>query len=134
MVGRSRELTSMVSRVLVVDDEPELLSEVVAYLKRRGEDVISAPCYADAKRLLDDASQDVGILITDARMPDGNGVDLIQAVIDSPGRRKRCILMTGHLEASGSELTAAGVRILYKPFSLTSLHQEVRLARETQAG
>ncbi len=119
----------MAPRLLVVDDEPELLSEIVSYLRRRGEVVVSAASYSDAKRILNDESQKVDVLITDARMPDGSGVDLIRDQIDRPGPRRSCILMTGHLEANSQELIAAGVRLLHKPFSLSSLHQEVRIAK-----
>lgn len=114
--------------LLVVEDEPILLAEVVDYLTRRGEKVIGASSYAEAARILADRSHKIEALITDARMPDGNGIDLIRTVLD---RCKDCfcILMTGHVREGGEDvddLRNAGVKIVHKPFPPSVLHRELR--------
>jgi two-component system response regulator PilR (NtrC family) len=121
----------MNSRLLVVDDEPELLAEIVSYLRRRGETVTQASCFADARTILQ--SEPVDIVITDVRMPDGSGVDLARDLMDEGGSHRRCILMTGHVDPTEGvrELNRAGIRILYKPFALSELHREVVRAKES---
>jgi CheY-like chemotaxis protein len=125
--------TTPLLRLLVVDDEPEILAEVSGYLRRRGEDVVTGSSYGQAMRVLDDNTQ-IDILISDARMPDGNGVDLVRSAIQRPNGPRACILITGHLEESDLEadLQRAGVKIIFKPFSLSVLYREVRAASEAK--
>ncbi len=120
----------MNSRLLVVDDESELLAEIVSYLRRRGETVTQASSCAGARTILE--TEPVDIVITDARMPDGSGVDLVRERVKDRGPNAGCILMTGHVDPTEGlqELSRAGIRILYKPFALSELHREVVLAKE----
>jgi DNA-binding response OmpR family regulator len=116
--------------LLVVEDEPILLAEVVDYLRRRGEKVIGASSYGEAARILADGSHKIDALITDARMPDGNGIDLIRSVLERcKGSACFCILMTGHVREGGEDvddLRNAGVKIVHKPFPPSVLHRELR--------
>jgi two-component system response regulator PilR (NtrC family) len=115
-------------RLLVVEDEPEILLEVSGYLRRRGELVQTAPGYSEAMRVLDDPETPIDFLLTDARMPDGSGLDLIRHVLAKHAGRVPCLLMTGHIEQAdlSSDFEAAGVRIILKPFSLSAMYREVR--------
>jgi len=115
-------------RVLVVEDEAELLDEVASYLRRRGETVETATSCKEARRILEDDSKPVDVLISDARMPDGNGIDLIRAHTERVGGRCICILMTGHLEQSQISAELCGVKIFYKPFAVATLYREMRSA------
>ena len=125
--------TNPLLRLLVVDDEPEILAEVSGYLRRRGEDVVTGSSYGQAMRVLDDDAV-IDVLISDARMPDGNGVDLVRSAIQRPNGPRACILITGHLEESdlAADLQRAGVKIIFKPFSLAVLYREVRSASEAK--
>jgi DNA-binding response OmpR family regulator len=111
-------------RILVADDEPEILSEISGYLRRRGETVIDVPSFGDAVRAFNDTPGSIALVITDVRMPDGNGVDLARWVIDRSQGKCPCLLMTGHLDQAGlgADLEAAGVRILDKPFGMSALY------------
>jgi len=122
------------ARLLIVEDEPEILMEVAGYLRRRGEQVQTAPGFGPAMRFLNDG-QPIDMLISDARMPDGSGIDLIRTVLQRSGGRTPCLLMTGHLEQVdiAPELEAAGVRIVLKPFSLAAMHREVRALLDSAA-
>lgn len=113
-------------RLLVVDDEPEILAEVAGYLRRRGETVVTASSYGQGMQALSDDAVPVDILITDGRMPDGSGIDLLRAAIERPGGPRAFILMTGHFEESDltAELQAARVKVVFKPFSLAALYRE----------
>ena len=124
-------MTAKPSRnVLVVDDEPEILSEVVAYLRRRGETVVAAACFTEAMQIVSDDSATIDILITDGRMPDGSGIDLLQAALGRACRPQSLIMMTGHFEESDltPDLQEAGVIIVNKPFSLGALYRQLGAA------
>lgn len=115
-------------RVLVVEDEVDLLDEVASYLRRRGETVLTAACYNDGLRILEEDATPIDVVISDARLPDGNGVDLIRTHIDRAGDRCTCILMTGHLEQSQVSADLQGVTVFRKPFAVSLLYREIKAA------
>jgi DNA-binding response OmpR family regulator len=123
------------ARLLVVEDEPEILMEVSGYLKRRGEDVQTASGYGQAMQVLAGNAEPIDMLISDARMPDGSGLDLIRFVLARSDGRTPCLLMTGHIEQAdlAPDLEQAGVRIILKPFSLAAMYREVRGALDNAA-
>jgi DNA-binding response OmpR family regulator len=47
-------MTQPAKSILVVDDEPDLLSEVVDYLHRRGRVVLTTGSFSEAVRVFDD--------------------------------------------------------------------------------
>lgn len=114
-------------RFLVVDDEPEILAELAGYLRRRGEIVVTASSAEQGMRALHDESVPIDILITDGRMPDGSGIDLLRAAIQRRGAARVFILMTGHFDENDltADLQDAGVVVIYKPFSLAALYRAV---------
>ncbi len=60
---------------------------MAAYLRRRGEIVVTASSFTQAMQVLDDATVRIDILITDGRMPDGSGIDLLKAAVGRPAGR-----------------------------------------------
>ena len=115
-------------RVLVVEDEADLLDEVASYLRRRGETVLVAGSHDDGLRIIRDDATPIDVLVTDARLPDGNGIDLIRPYIERGGDRRACILMTGHLDRSQVSPDLQGVRVFDKPFALSQLYREIKAA------
>ena len=62
-------------RVLIVDDEPDLLELVCLTLGRMHVETQTAGDIASARRLLQ--AQSFDLCLTDMRLPDGNGLDLV---------------------------------------------------------
>jgi DNA-binding response OmpR family regulator len=116
--------------ILVVDDEPEILSEVAGHLRRRGEAVIAASSVTEGLAILGDETVPIDVILTDGRMPDGSGIDLLKAAAARRGGPHVLIMMTGHFEESdlSADLQEAGVIIVYKPFSLGALYREMGAA------
>jgi DNA-binding response OmpR family regulator len=114
-------------RILVVDDEPDLLAEIVAYLSRRHQAVVGAASVAEAHRLFTAHRGTLCLVLSDVRMPDGDGVELVRSVLRESGGTCRCLLVTGHFEHAelDAELRQAGVEIIYKPFSFSQLYARV---------
>jgi DNA-binding NtrC family response regulator len=67
-----------VARLLVVDDEPAARSTLALLLRKRGHQVLEAEgAAAAAKHLAEDVFD---LVVTDLRMPDGDGLDVLRAV------------------------------------------------------
>ena len=63
--------------ILLVDDEPSARGTMALLLKRRGHRVIEAADVAAATKALADSAFEV--VVTDLRMPDGDGLDVLRA-------------------------------------------------------
>ena len=121
-------MTTKPSRnLLVVDDDRKSFPRSSAYLRRRGETVVAASSFTEAMQVLSDDTVPIDILITDGRMPDGSGIDLLQAALGRPCRPQSLIMMTGHFEESDltPELQEANVVVVNKPFSLGALYRQL---------
>src|SRR5499433_953853 len=63
--------------ILLVDDEPSARGTMALLLRKRGHRVIEAPDVAAATKALADSAFEV--VVTDLRMPDGDGLDVLRA-------------------------------------------------------
>ena len=125
------------SRIVCVDDEPQVLSGLSLHLRRRYE-VESATSGAAALELLARQPQ-AAVLISDMRMPGMNGAELLaKASITHPHTTR--ILLTGHAEvdAAISAVNHGHVfRFLVKPCPppelLAAVEAGVELHRQTVA-
>ena len=64
--------------ILVVDDEPAARSTLALLLRKRGHRVAEATGVTEAVKALTDDIFD--LIVTDLRMPDGDGLDVLRAV------------------------------------------------------
>ncbi|MGH8310007.1 MAG: response regulator, partial [Steroidobacteraceae bacterium] len=67
--------------VLIVDDEPDLLELVSLTLARMSLETRTAPDVGTAQKLL--KSQHFDLCLTDMRLPDGDGLDLVTWIQDN---------------------------------------------------
>ena len=79
-------------RVLVVDDEADLRELLELTLLKMGLDVDSAATLAQARALLAGAEREYQLVLTDMRLPDGLGLELVREV--SASFRNTCLLYT----------------------------------------
>ena len=63
-------------RVLIIDDEPDIRELLILTLSRMGLDVTAAEDLSQARRALDQHS--FSFCLTDMRLPDGNGISLVE--------------------------------------------------------
>ncbi|WP_301003396.1 response regulator [Pseudoalteromonas sp.] len=68
----------MACRVLLVDDEPNVLKSLKRVLVRTGYHVVTASSGVEALEIL--KSNQIELIITDFRMPQMNGADLLRQV------------------------------------------------------
>jgi two-component system response regulator PilR (NtrC family) len=119
--------------ILVVDDELDLLNEIAGYLRRRGHNVLVAATFGEGVRVYVGHADSIALVLTDGRMPDGNGIDLVRLVAERSRGACCCMLMTGHLEVGvlDTDLKAVGVRVLQKPFGFADLYAAILEALPT---
>ncbi|HRD86317.1 MAG TPA: response regulator, partial [Rubrivivax sp.] len=114
-------------RLLVVDDEPDLRTLYELTLVREGYDVESAGSVEEAWQLL--AQQQYSGIITDMRLPDGTGLDLLRRM-ESAGRLEKGIVITayGSAENAVEALKAGAYDYLTKPVDLRQFRAVVASA------
>ena len=115
------------ARVLIVDDEPDLVELVALTLQRMGLSSQSAGTLRDAQRLVLTAPFD--LVLCDMRLPDGDGLDFLQWL---PGKRPGlpCAVITAHgnVETAVRALKLGAFDFLSKPLDLAALRRLITSA------
>ena len=124
---------SVAYRLLVVDDEPDLRTLYELTLLREGYDVESAETVAEAWAALE--SSRFNLVITDMRLPDGSGLDLLRR-LDECGRGEKGIVITayGSAENAVEALKAGAYDYLTKPVDLRQFRAAVASALGRTSG
>ena len=113
--------------VLVVDDEPDLCEVVAFDLNNAGFQVITATGGHAALNLLEQTPVDA--IVSDLRMPDGDGVELLDAVKAKSISRPPVLLMTAYSDLSWEDAYSKGAEVvLPKPIAPDTLIAAVRRA------
>ncbi len=124
---RSLARGARVPRVLVVDDEANLRELMELTLVGMGLDVDVAADLGEARRLL--AQQQYSLCLTDMRLPDGNGLELVRLIAArSPDTPVAVITAYGSAENAVAALKAGAFDYLAKPVGLDSLRALIRSA------
>lgn len=111
-------------RVLIVDDEPDLLTLLEMTLARMDIDTMTATTLADARQSLTAALP--ALCLTDLRLPDGSGLDLI-AEIQQKHPSLPVAMMTAHgsAESAVEALKLGAFDFVSKPVPLDRLRELV---------
>ena len=114
-------------RLLVVDDEPDLRTLYELSLVREGYDVECAGSVQEAWAML--AARSYHLLITDMRLPDGTGLDLLRR-LESEARGEKGIVITayGSAENAVEALKSGAYDYLTKPVDLKQFRAVVSSA------
>lgn len=120
------------ARVLVVDDEADIRELLDMTLARMGLKADCAGSLAEADRLLESATYQ--LCLTDMRLPDGEGLELVRRIADRhPDLPVAVITAHGSMENAVCALKAGAFDYLSKPVSLDQLRALVRTAVELPA-
>ena len=119
--------------ILVVDDEPDLRTLYELTLLREGYRVETASSVQEAREQLKAHRFDA--VITDMRLPDGFGMELLQDLRDQQ-RRERCVVMTayGSAENAVEALRSGAFDYLTKPVDLKQFRSVVASAVQGTGG
>ena len=113
------------ARVLVVDDEPDILELLELALVRMGLLVEHATNVHDALQQLDSKHYD--LCLTDMRLPDGDGLEVVRHIsAHHAGVPVAVITAHGNMENAVSVLKAGAFDYLSKPVALEQLRALVK--------
>lgn len=115
--------------VCVVDDEPSVRKSLGRLLKAAGYRV---EVFDSARAFLERGSKDeVGCLVLDMQMPEVNGLELQQALVDTD-RPVSIVFITGHgdIPTSVRAMKAGAIDFLSKPFDEKDLLEAIDRALE----
>jgi response regulator of citrate/malate metabolism len=131
MTKMTRSKACKAPRVLVVDDEPNLVELVGDVTRQIHGNVITATNVAQARKIL--ASQEIEVLVLDVHLPDGDGLSLLPAV-QQKQPTATTIVMTGEpsVDRVISAMRQGAVDFLPKPFSADQLRQRLSDAMARQ--
>ena len=110
------------SRLLIIEDEPLLLNDIVELLTYAGFEAFGAATGAKGLRMLPDVQPD--LIICDIMMPELDGHEVLRAVRANPATAKLpFIFLTAVTDPDSRENSIAQGANLYltKPFSHTDL-------------
>jgi DNA-binding NtrC family response regulator len=113
--------------VLLVDDEARILSALRRCLRREGFEILTAESAAEALRILD--ARPVDAIVSDQKMPGGNGLALLTAAARRRPDAARMLITGVSDEIPRSALEAAGVcALITKPWDDARLKATLRRA------
>ena len=114
-------------RVLVVDDEPDIRELLELTLTRMGVGVDAAGSVAEAKARLQSGRYD--LCLTDMRLSDGEGLELVRHIAAQPGDLPVAVITAyGSAENAVAALKAGAFDYVSKPVGLDQLRTLVRSA------
>ena len=115
------------AHILVVDDEPDLRTLYELTLLREGYRVEAAGDLLQAREQLESKRFDA--VITDMRLPDGLGLELLRELV-AQQRAERCVIITAHGSAENAveALKAGAFDYLTKPVDLKQFRSVVASA------
>ena len=113
------------ARLLVVDDEPNIVELLSASLRYAGFDVATAKSGTEAVRVAEEFQPD--LLVLDVMMPGMNGFDVVRR-LRNDGRRVPVLFLTARdsTEDKVTGLTLGGDDYVTKPFSLEEVLARIR--------
>jgi len=113
-----------VSRLLVVDDDIQMLSALEAALRHKGYSVETASNGIDAASKLANRSEPVHAVITDLKMPGMDGIELVSHVRrTSPALPVIVLTAFGTVQTAVQAMKAGANDFLPKPFSYQTLDE-----------
>jgi len=117
----------MSGRILVVDDEPDIVFMLKVILRSEGFDVIPATSVAEAREQL--SSEDPDLVLLDLRLSDGEGWEVLQNLRDE-GRldRSPVVILSAHASPGTIKraLDEGAASYVTKPFIASELVGTVR--------
>ena len=116
------------NRVLLVDDEPSITRSIARLLRRSGFEIETVNDPESALQLL--STRSFSVIVSDQRMPQGSGVELLEVCSREYPSMTR-ILLTGYTdaEAAAEAVNRAEIfRLLWKPWNDDELISIVRQA------
>jgi CheY-like chemotaxis protein len=118
-------------RVLVVDDNADLVTSTAKLLELAGYAAIEARSAREAVDLLDDEAGKIDLVLSDIRMPDVDGFDLLR-VLRHRFPSLPIILMSG-LPVTSEDVVPSGATIPTPPSGAAQLEEAIKRKLQRRA-
>jgi len=131
LLGRTARKAEGRARVVVVEDELEILDFTRFVLEREGYDVVSVTSGAEALKVVDD---DADLVILDIVLADADGIEICRELKKREATAHVPVLMVTAMTGEAVErnsIAAGADGYLVKPFGLDEFLQKVRLHLRT---
>ncbi|MGZ3696379.1 MAG: response regulator [Bdellovibrionota bacterium] len=117
----------MIPTILIVDDEDDLREAIAFDFRRKNFNVLLAASGNEAYKIV--ASQRVDIVLSDARMPDGSGLELLERIKEKNVFIPVVMFITAFADISLEEAYDKGADAVFsKPFDRKVLYEAVQRA------
>ena len=115
-------------KMLIVDDEPELLEVLSEYFELKDYNVLTAESGNKALEVLE--KEEVDFVLSDIRMPDGDGPSLVKSIREKNKEKPVIFLYSGQIDRTGlsadGDLMSLGIqKFLKKPFATEEIEKEI---------
>ncbi len=122
----------MSATILVVDDVDTARLAMAKSLRKDGYEVLEASSLSEARAALEQNRADICIL--DIKLPDGNGLRLMDEVAHQPWQPK-FIVITGYgeIDIAVDAMKKGAVDFLTKPLNMKTLKESIKRAEEIVA-
>lgn len=106
-------------KILIVDDEPNILASVGSALKRSGHDILTSRSYSEAESLLHEG---IDVALLDVWLGEKDGIQLLK-LIKGKFPEIECVMISGHaeIETAVSAVKLGAYDFLEKPLSLEKI-------------
>ena len=112
-------------KLLVIDDEIDILESSKSYFKKRGVDVLTASNGTDALKII--AEDSPNLILLDYNLPDIMGVEILRRIREDLKLDTKVLMVTGMEEEMViRETEKYGILgCIHKPLNLQDLEQKV---------
>jgi CheY-like chemotaxis protein len=105
-------MSEKTKKILIVDDEKELCKVISWDFEDAGYEVTQASGGVEAYNLIQENQFD--IVLSDIKMPKGDGVELLKNIKENDLKLKACFLMTGYADYPEKTLKDLGMTKLFQ--------------------
>ncbi|MBT3583417.1 MAG: response regulator [Halobacteriovoraceae bacterium] len=115
----------MARKLLVVDDEEMIRSSLKELFELEEYDVVIAENGTHAWELIENNS--FCFVLSDAKMPNGSGIELLEKIQTITNGRPQVVLMTGDANIDREEgINKGALDLIYKPIDFQNLLQIIQ--------